>query len=141
MGNIPGKITGKYQSYDINTPSHSTPPIPTRKQESLEYNPSKMEFAEPIAEVRSSNQPSVNSNQKQNPLLNIDIYQEEKQTGFHETFNEMESNHSNRNSVYNEQPVDVSSDYRADTSENEDYIEHHVNNRMETVPRQIDVMY
>jgi hypothetical protein len=33
MGNIPAKITGKYQSYDINTPFHATP-APTLRRES-----------------------------------------------------------------------------------------------------------
>lgn len=31
MGNIPAKLTGKYQSYDINTPAQVTPPITVRK--------------------------------------------------------------------------------------------------------------
>ena len=42
MGNIPAKITGKYQSYDINTPFHATP-APTLRRES-----SKMERNEYI---------------------------------------------------------------------------------------------
>ena len=28
MGNMPAKLTGRYQSYDINTPDQITPPIP-----------------------------------------------------------------------------------------------------------------
>ena len=31
MGNLPAKITGKYQSYDINTPSYVTPPLNLRR--------------------------------------------------------------------------------------------------------------
>jgi len=36
MGNVPAKITGKYQSYDINTPNQLTPSMPqTRRVEAL----------------------------------------------------------------------------------------------------------
>ncbi|CAF0709278.1 unnamed protein product [Brachionus calyciflorus] len=131
MGNIPAKITGKYQSYDINTPSHLTPSISIRKQDIVENETNKITYDE------KDNKP--NSNYKNN--LNIDIYDNKNQSGFHETFNEMDECNSNRNSVYNEHPVDVSSDYRADTSENEDYIEHHVHSHLENTQRQIDVMY
>lgn len=32
MGNVPAKITGRYQSYDINTPDQLTPPMPQIKK-------------------------------------------------------------------------------------------------------------
>lgn len=31
MGNLPAKVTGRYQSYDISTPSHVTPPMTIRR--------------------------------------------------------------------------------------------------------------
>ena len=31
MGNLPAKISGKYQSYDINTPSQITPPLTLKR--------------------------------------------------------------------------------------------------------------
>lgn len=37
MGNIPAKLTGKYQSYDISTPSQITPPM-TLKRNSNQLN-------------------------------------------------------------------------------------------------------
>jgi len=32
MGNVPAKITGKYQSYDINTPNQLTPSMPQTRR-------------------------------------------------------------------------------------------------------------
>lgn len=84
MGNIPAKITGKYQSYDINTPSHSTPQIPVRHQDQIESHLSKEECAPVVAsDEHNEQQDEVNFNQTAN---------------------------SAANSVYNEQPVDAGDD-------------------------------
>lgn len=83
MGNIPAKITGKYQSYDINTPSHSTPPITVRHEDRLEEHLP----AENCAPDRRVEQDFSN----------------ERHDGLH--FNQ--TNNSNTNSVYNEQAVDT----------------------------------
>ena len=45
MGNVPAKITGRYQSYDINTPDQLTPPMPQiRKNNYPELNKSNENF-------------------------------------------------------------------------------------------------
>lgn len=54
MGNIPAKITGKYQSYDINTPSHITPPILT----STKSSPHQHHFSSSIYESESTASPA-----------------------------------------------------------------------------------
>ena len=111
MGNIPAKITGKYQSYDINTPGHLTPSMPVRKHDEIEHNV-KMDY------TREENRLAASVDRNVYPIeQNVDLYYGEKQKGFQSTFNDADSNDSNRNSVYNEHPVDVSSDYRTENSE------------------------
>ena len=38
MGNIPGRLTGRYQSYDISTPNDIAPPIPPRRVNNYDSN-------------------------------------------------------------------------------------------------------
>lgn len=38
MGNLPAKVTGRYQSYDINTPRHVTPPMTIRRNNNENSN-------------------------------------------------------------------------------------------------------
>lgn len=83
MGNIPAKITGKYQSYDINTPSHLTPPIPVRHEDQLEQH---------LPEENRVPTRSAEQDFQSERLNELDFNQ---------------TNNSNTNSVYNEQAVDT----------------------------------
>ncbi|RNA15614.1 hypothetical protein BpHYR1_018224 [Brachionus plicatilis] len=82
MGNIPAKITGRYQSYDINRPSLSTPPIPVRHHDQIE---DPMAKADCVPDSFDKN------------LLN----DKQDEANFNQTSN------SATNSVYNEQAVDT----------------------------------
>jgi hypothetical protein len=78
MGNIPAKITGKYQSYDINTPTHMTPPM-TLKRPSTSNS---------IYDERSNNTMSKANHQQQ----------QKQQTSFSENNRYNTNNHTNGHS-------------------------------------------
>jgi len=80
MGNIPAKITGKYQSYDINTPTHMTPPM-TLKRPSTSNS---------FYDERSNNTMSRANHQQQQ--------QQKQQTSFSENNRYNTNNHTNGHS-------------------------------------------
>lgn len=81
MGNVPAKITGKYQSYDINTPSYATPPMTLKKQQNYDHDANKRSddnsSNQNINESRSMEANiQVNNSNKNNLMSQIDIHSE-----------------------------------------------------------------
>lgn len=98
MGNIPAKMTGKYQSYDINTPSHTTPPMTLRKQNSSdEHTTIQTSVSNRNTQAPHEDAHDTHENDKENDL------NENDKSHLDDTHDETESLHSQ----INELPVDV----------------------------------
>jgi len=69
MGNIPAKISGKYQSYDINTPSQVTPSLPLNTSSSRKQSSTSSSFQN-NASMRTINDTNNNSNASNLKTLN-----------------------------------------------------------------------
>ena len=84
MGNVPAKITGKYQSYDINTPDQHTPAMPQARRHA-DLSPSKPN--------NNNNQSFVNENNES------DTFYKEKRATTNVSPNERSMNDDNEDIV------------------------------------------
>lgn len=71
MGNLPAKVTGRYQSYDINTPHHMTPPMTIRRHNNNEipYNNSNNNNTNNFQQFQQQKKQEIDSNTLPNPNL------------------------------------------------------------------------